>query len=365
MDAVNLLTLKGALLRWARISLQNAAEAIGVSATTLGKWGSSQAKIPSRLLERIADTYKRSTAVFFMPSVPADPPTPIDFRVMVPGMREILTEKTVLALRRARWLQNVFIDLIRQGGDYQVKLLPLTVKDDPVFASASARTFLGASLDEQSSHKRPAVALPVWRQKIEATGVLVFQFAMSLKEARGFSLPGAVPAIVLNSVDEPAGRIFTLFHEWAHLCVGQPGLCNPTSTAQISQQGDAELFCNRFAGNFLVPPDAASSIKPVSRYKEGKVSLSYALGRIAGHFAVSRQVALQVLYSLGIVSQKAFEDTHVAGGSRRKSLQDARSQKHELGLAMARKTNSSAWNALRGRCSRCASARTRNGCRCV
>jgi Zn-dependent peptidase ImmA (M78 family) len=59
----------------------------------------------------------------------------------------------------------------------------------------------------------------------------------------------------LNRSDDVRARIFTLFHEYAHLLLGAGGICLPEAGALLRKEGDSreERFCNEFAGSLLVP----------------------------------------------------------------------------------------------------------------
>ena len=91
-----------------------------------------------------------------------------------------------------------------------------------------ARAAIGIDLEEQIAWPSVWQALKHWRAAVEAQHAYVFQLKMPIEEARGFSLlEQRCPAIVLNQSDAPAARIFTLFHEYAHLLLAKPGLCTP------------------------------------------------------------------------------------------------------------------------------------------
>lgn len=123
---------------------------------------------------------------------------------------------------------------------------------------------------------------------MENLGVLVFQFAMPVHDARGFSLvEDGISSIVLNSHDSINARIFTLFHEYAHLLLGTSGICNLEESSELHL--DIERFCSHFAGAILVPKidllhhELISSIRA---YPE--ISDEY-LGKIAASFKLARR----------------------------------------------------------------------------
>ena len=80
---------------------------------------------------------------------------------------------------------------------------------------------------------------------------------MPIEEARGFSLTdNKIPTVVLNLRDSINGRMFSLFHEYAHLLLDKSGICDMEEQDYLQQEDKTiERFCNHFAGAILVPKD--------------------------------------------------------------------------------------------------------------
>lgn len=91
-----------------------------------------------------------------------------------------------------------------------------------------------------------------WRSAVEnRLGILVFQFSMPMEEVHGFSVTEKYPyAIVTNSNHSYTGRIFTIFHELAHIIRHQSGICLYEKATERQKE---EWECNLLAGKFLAP----------------------------------------------------------------------------------------------------------------
>jgi Zn-dependent peptidase ImmA (M78 family) len=95
------------------------------------------------------------------------------------------------------------------------------------------------------------------RQEIEGLGILVNQAPLALEdEARGFAMLNSEPFLILISKRDGfdvshAPRIFTLMHEFAHILLRDGSMCNDDHQSRSRQ----EIFCNKFASQFLLPPD--------------------------------------------------------------------------------------------------------------
>lgn len=118
-------------------------------------------------------------------------------------------------------------------------------------------------------------ALNGWISAVEARGVLVIQTdRVDTSETRGFFIHAdRYPVIAANGSDWPRPKIFTIFHELAHLGLGRGELCDLHDRPPGSE--DVEAGCNRIAAATLLPADAvrgvvADLLKPEldERYRE-------------------------------------------------------------------------------------------------
>src|SRR5262249_41363612 len=162
----------------------------------LAAWesGSSKPSVPQ--LQRLADLYKRSLAVFYLPAPPRSPPAVHDFR-RLPDTDQVPTNspKLLLAIRYARARRRVAADLARQIA-FEPRPLEAFASNikDPEAVGDRAREFLGVTLEQQTKWRDPHEAFNSWRSALESRDVLVFQFSgVEIEEARGFSLSEESP----------------------------------------------------------------------------------------------------------------------------------------------------------------------------
>lgn len=327
------------LIRWAResagLSVPQAAKRVGVKPALFEEWEGTAGRPTARQLERLADAVKRPVATFFMAAPPDEPPLPVDFRVAPGEERQPLPPSARLAIRRARRLQHAYVEF----GMRDVFRAPPNIDraQGPAVAAATIRSALAVPVEDQMSWRDPDVALKKWRAKVEAFGVLVFQFPMPDRERRGrrravpsrdeedggdrdsvsgFSLANAVDVAVLNKRDNPARRSFTLFHEWAHLLLGEPGVCDVEDGRIIRAKQQIEVFCNAFAAEALVPVRALLE-SPIVASAHREDELPTAAKEGARLFSVSRWVILRRLLSAQVITQSAY-DRVTAGWAKEK-----------------------------------------------
>jgi IrrE N-terminal-like domain len=123
--------------------------------------------------------------------------------------------------------------------------------------------------------------------------VLVLMLPMGEESCRGFSIwDDAAPLIAINTAWLPEARVFTLFHELAHLATKTNSACAEDAASGSTTGDRVERWCERVAAAVLVPEDGLSRVlSEISKDSTRRtVDLSTA-SRIASRFRVSRRTA--------------------------------------------------------------------------
>jgi Zn-dependent peptidase ImmA (M78 family) len=302
-----------AVLKWARetagVPVEDAAKRLSVPPSAFSGWESQKASLTLTQARGLASYFKRPLAAFLLPAPPAEPAPPRDFRTL-PGARGKFERKTRLAVRKALRLQSIAKNLMQGVGRGTVALVgSANVSERPDTVAQSERERLGIGLEKQRAWRNQWEALREWRSAIERQNVLVFQVPMPLEDVRGFSLADDEPyAIVVNSSDAVRGRIFTLFHEYAHLLLHTAGICLPrVDGTRRKREPEVEQWCNRFAGAFLVPDSGLAPLRQSGIAELTGQALSEAVETVARQFKVSEAVALWRLRDVGMVSKQSFQ----------------------------------------------------------
>ncbi len=294
------------ILVWTRESMgMNTAEVakrFNLSENIIRKWESGQKKPTIAQIKKLAKIYKRPLAAFFLPEPPEEPPFPHDFRTLPQERRTPFSSETRLAIRQARRLQSLAIELANTEHEIHLNMGSARLSDDPEVVAHKIREKIGIKVETQFSWEKERDAFEEWKKSIERFGVLVFQFSLPVEETRGFSLPGDVyPVIVLNRKDHMRARMFSLFHEFGHLLLDTGGICNWENPNGSPEIVPVEKFCNHFAGAFLVPKDALLNHQLVKLRKNNEWPDNYLRG-IAQNFKVSREVILRRLVTFNLAS---------------------------------------------------------------
>ena len=306
------------VLTWARESvgesIERVAKRANVTKEIAEKWELGEKKPTLIQLENLAhNVYKRPLAALFLPNPPQELPLPSDFRTLPNAKKTPLTAKTLLAIRRARRAQSLFVELSDSIGSKIVsKIGSANLSDSPEDTAQKIRQQLGVSIQAQFNWQDERVALDEWKRILEGLGILVFQMTIPLKEIRGFSIvEGKIPVAVVSSSDTVNGRIFSLFHEYGHILLNKSGICDMENPDNLS--GDSktiEIFCNYFSGAFLVPKEVLLNQVVVKSNKYYSNWPDEILNSLARQFKVSDQVILRRLVILGKADKNFYKRKH-------------------------------------------------------
>lgn len=298
------------VLIWARKSIgrnrEEVAKRLKVSEDTVSKWEAGRVKPTFVQIEKLATVYKRPLAAFLLSEPPQELPLPMDFRTELSVKHKPLTPKTLLIIRKARRLQVSAIELNKElGNPIRPFSIRTTLSDKPEKIAEMVRGAVFSRDFNISVFNSSEEAFESWKSILEDNGVLVFQLSIQQREIKGFSIiEGELPAIVVNKADEANSKIFSLFHELAHILLNESGICDMVEDAHSPQ---IEKFCNHFAGAFLVPSEKLLNNALVKQNKQTDVWDNKTLKTIADEFRVSREVILRRLLTLGRTSGQFYK----------------------------------------------------------
>lgn len=265
-------------LKWvkANFGLSDAemANKLNVSEEVYSQYESGTSKPTVRQLQAVAKRLKTPVAVFYLKRLPDGQPFPHDYRNR--SSERPLSVKARLAFRRAVSTQEFLVD----SGEWPPFDIGRFASSDPEQLARVLRAYVGYSPEQRISKDR---LFELLRSKLEALGVLPLVLSLNTKEARGFSVHGKPPVVVVSASDAKSGQIFTMLHEFGHILKNKAGVCQPFEKNTV----DLEGFCNRFASYFLITKEELTeSLRDNSSLDDDN------LQEIADHFKTSREVVL-------------------------------------------------------------------------
>ena len=292
------------IIKWARersgYSLQDIAKFFKKDIATISNWESGSSAPTYAQLEKLADKFKRPTALFFFPEIPQEPNLVNQFSLRSSEI-EKLSPKIHLLLRQAAARQISLMELNMGVNPAETRIFrDLHAQLDAPLADIARQTreYLDVSVETQASWSNPTKALEIWRDRIEEKGIFVFKDAFRSDVVDGFCLVhNEFPVIYLNNSMPHSRQIFTLFHELAHLLFRRNGI-----TRGVKIGGERiERFCNQFAAEFLVPSSDLETRLDFPNYDDT------AIGELTSHYKVSRPVILLKLIEQNIFTPADYE----------------------------------------------------------
>jgi Zn-dependent peptidase ImmA (M78 family) len=299
-------------MRWARVtiglSISDVATRLKRSQDVIASWEDGSAAPTYPQLEKLAyEVYKRPMAIFFFPQPPVEMVPTKEFRTLPDADMQTLYPDTYLQIRYARAFQKTIEELFagKNPSDHCIwKLASLSMDASIDGQARRTHEILGIDLAHQLSWKDDESALRHWRTAIEDAGVFVFKASFKQKDISGFSLLGNdFPIIYLNNSTTKTRQIFSLFHELAHLLLHVNGIAkfDTSYVREVSvDTGDIEVFCNRFAAEFLIPmTDFKQQVTNIPHDVASVPDSQFS--KLAARYGVSREAILRRFADLGRV----------------------------------------------------------------
>jgi len=298
------------IIKWARenagFSDEEIAKKIGISIENYKKIESGEKEPTFKQIEKLSRLFKRPISVFLLPEPPFEPALTTSFRIL-PKTENEISKELRLSIRKARYYQNIAHELINEVFTPKTQFPKVTIKNDPIYLAKKQRQECNISINEQFNFKNVYHAFNKWREFIESKNILVFQFKFPLESARGFVLMDKEPyTIVLNSADNIFARIFTLFHEYAHILLNQPEIY--VEEEIIKQYPKIENWCNKFVSEFLVPEEYLIKEDDYKQFTNKSKTLGETLLSLSKRFLVSKHAVLTKFRTMDLITQEEYEE---------------------------------------------------------
>jgi len=268
--------------------------------------GSRSPELTIYQIQTLAETYHRPFASFLLSEIPDGEIIPRDFRKNPDATP--FSKETFRYFRQAYNDLKIYREMSENLNEEHLKTIRRYSKyADPEETAQKERELLNIPADLK--WKNDYEAYKYWREFITDNGIPVFQYSMPQNEARGFVVRiGDYAAIITNSKDQIFSRIFTIFHEYAHLLIGEDCVCMENSDESENPQiRQVENWCNQFAGAFLMPKEAILTIPKIETLLNSGKTID-AAAKISSIFKVSKTAALVRLNKLGLINNTQYKN---------------------------------------------------------
>jgi len=234
-----------------------------------------------------------------------EPVIPVDFRSKKDA--EKLKIKSIKNIRRMLYLRDELYEIMASlGEDTSRKIGTANLKNDPAVLASEYREKLGLDLlvaerltDEKFFEKIREILL--------GKNIVVLTESFPKEEdIKGLSLSDdKMPIIVINRSDRDIrSKIFTAFHELAHLLLRNNAMCDVNET--LTDEGtnsviyETERWCNKFSANILMPVEIIKEkFEGIDEIEEIKRTT----GKLSSKYHVSKSTIYYSLSDSGIIDR--------------------------------------------------------------
>lgn len=240
-------------------------------------------------IKKLADMYDRPLVAFFSDSAPKLHDL-IDYRI---NREKKITPQVYSAERRAKYLSEQIKDLSNKRS--QIPTFPEKLSPEEL-----AKEFKKYLRSESTKFEKPQKKLPYYKNILEdILTIVIIEYPLKADDVRAFSTSSDISAIVLNEVDKPSIKLFSLFHEVCHLLKRNAGICS--LDIEEDDQG-IETYCNQFAAEFLIPSDdLKNEIKKFMRIDEEEIN------KLTETYGVSKQTMMIRLLRLRYIEKETYQ----------------------------------------------------------
>lgn len=303
------------ILKWARTSAGFSVEEITnalhkkwktTKTDSLQKWESGISKPTFNQLIFLSEKYKRPLAVFFSINKPKEENIPPEFRILAKKGLVNLTPDVVLAIRKARYIQeNIKYVSELLDIDYKTELPKYNMQDiTPHILAKKYREIFDYNQSNMRKISRAETPFNYIRNLIESKNCIVIKSTYSNSfnslNARAFSLTDTEPFLInITNDDTETGKLFSLLHEFCHVLLRENSIIAGNEINALLLKNNIEKFCNEFAGHFLV--DSKDLMECYKKYQE--MDIETLVDKLAYIFKVSPFVMLIRLKEINLINK--------------------------------------------------------------
>lgn len=299
------------MLVWARSETPfNTTESVelafpAIKASSLDAWEKGEDYPSITEAKKLAAIYKLPFATFYLSETPAKKVKRYTDRRTLKGYySEEISYALWSEIQRIESNRDSILEF--SADETPSRIIPNTTNDSITEIANAIRGYLGLDTPLRTKSAYGSNPFNYYRNIIERSGIIVAQVSgVDIEEMKGLSIYfDSYPIIAINNKDYDRSKVFSLFHELAHIFRRSSSLC----TIDMDEHSDQEeTICDRIAAEALMPKTAFKQLAEQYVARSSSVN-SICIDRIAGRFGVSTFSALRRMYETGVINRKTFFD---------------------------------------------------------
>ncbi|MDE6568073.1 MAG: ImmA/IrrE family metallo-endopeptidase [Lachnospiraceae bacterium] len=301
----------------------------------LNLWISGEKKPTFNQVERVSKATGIPLGYFFLQTPPQEDLSIVEYRTIDSIELKNPSRNLIDTLHDMDQVQAWMHDyLISEGNGPLAFVGSLKTESSFEVFAGKVRDLLGISADWYRKVRTVEECFNVIRTAISNAGAVVMMSGivgtnthrpLDVEEFRAFSVVDSyAPLIFINANDSINGRLFSLLHEFSHICIGENSLFNDRYSAGKKVK-KVETICNAVAAEILVPQ--AFFVKGWNAVlKENDVEQTIEI--LAREFKCGITVIARKAFDNGFIDYQLY---HVIAQRAVKLYNDSRKRKKEQG----------------------------------
>ncbi len=307
MGNVQYAYINSKILKWAREETPFNIEDVSIrlkniDTETIKKWENGEELISITNAKKLANLYDVPFASFYLSDIPEKQSNNyIDRRTLSDYMDKEISYELWKEIRYLNSCRENALELLNNDENIsKIPSLNSNVNIDEIAQVIRKDFNIDTPFKNKTQYKNKPFTF--YREKLEKYGILILQMNnVSVKEIRGLSLNyDVLPIIGINKADTERAKVFTLFHELAHIVRRTSALCS----IKFDERSDTEeKTCDKIASEVLVPK---SAILNIVKNNTRRILDDELIKEISDKFGVSTFVIIKKLYDLNIITYEDY-----------------------------------------------------------
>lgn len=214
-------------------------------------------------IEKVSKATGIPLGYFFLQNPPQEDISLIEFRTVDSVLLNNPSRNLIDTMHDMEQIQDWVRDFqISDGNSYLMYVGSIKTDSKAIESAKQIRKILNIRTEWYTDCKTADEAFTYIRSAMSAIGTIVMMSgivgnnthrALDINEFRAFAIVDEyAPLIFINSNDSINGKLFSLLHEFAHICIGENSLFNDRDSTGL-QVTKTETLCNAIAAEILVP----------------------------------------------------------------------------------------------------------------
>ncbi len=232
-------------------------------ADNLVKWASGEKTPTFNQVEKASRATGIPLGYFFLQIPPEEKIPLMEYRTVNSFSIDRPSRNLIDTIHDMEMIQSWTRDHLISEGIQPPQCVSLISENNDIFSCATKiRELLDLPIDWFTKCKAADDSFRFIRRAISNIGVLVMMNGvvgnnthrvLDIDEFRAFAIIDQyAPLVFINANDSTNGRLFSLIHEFAHICLGENDFFNDRQSS-VCPVSAIETLCNAIAGEILVP----------------------------------------------------------------------------------------------------------------